>query len=98
MSIFRWLVLATLGSTLAGVTMIYLFPIEADILVCLNLLLLVATGVLSGFMAAVFERDGVLSNILCNRPKRRRGPVPCLALSCPSSWAAIASWLRRFRA
>ncbi len=69
-SIFRWLVLATLGSTLAGVTMIYLFPIEADILVCLNLLLLVATGLLSGFMAAAFERDGVLSNILCNRPKK----------------------------
>ncbi len=69
-SIFRWLVLATLGSTLASVTMIYLFPIEADILVCLNLLLLVATGVLSGFMAAAFERDGVLSNILCNRPKK----------------------------
>jgi hypothetical protein len=70
MSIFRWLVLATLVSTLASVLMIYLFPIEADILVGINLLILVAIGLMSGFMAATFEGDGVLSNILCNRPKK----------------------------
>jgi hypothetical protein len=70
MSVFRWLVLATLVSSLASILMIYLYPIEADILVGFDLLILIAIGLLSGFMAATFEGNGVLSNILCNRPKK----------------------------
>jgi len=55
---------------MASVCAAYLFPLEADALLMWNLMVLVAHAILAGFVATSFERDGVLSNILCNRPKK----------------------------
>ena len=43
---------------------------EADALLMCNLAVLVVHALLAGYVATSFERDGVLSNILCNRPKK----------------------------
>ncbi len=72
LSLFRWCVLGTVVCALASITAVYLFPIEADLLLELNLLLLVGIGAIAGLAATTFERDGLLSNILCNRPAPRR--------------------------
>ena len=45
-------------------------PIEADPLILWNLGVLIVHAVLAGYVATNFERDGVLSNILCNRPRK----------------------------
>jgi hypothetical protein len=79
MSLFRWLVAATLLATLGGVVLAYLFPMQADILILLNLCLLTLAGLLLGYMSAMFEGDGVLSNVLCNRPRKARWSVTLFA-------------------
>jgi hypothetical protein len=79
MSLFRWLVAATLLATLGGVVLAYLFPMQADILILLNLGLLTLAGLLLGYMSAMFEGDGVLSNVLCNRPRKARWSVTLFA-------------------
>jgi hypothetical protein len=78
-SLFRWLVLATLLATLGGVVLAYLFPMQADILILLNLVLLTLAGLLLGYMSAMFEGDGVLSNVLCNRPRKARWSMTLFA-------------------
>jgi hypothetical protein len=60
------LLLATPGC----VVLAYLFPVQADMLILFNLILLTLAGLLLGYMSAMFEGDGVLSNVLCNRPRR----------------------------
>jgi hypothetical protein len=36
----------------------------------LNLLIVALAGLLCAYLAVVFERDGVLSNVVCNRPQK----------------------------
>jgi len=55
---------------LASVTIVYLYPVEDDTMLLLNLLILTAVGVLCAYRVTGFERDEVLSNILCNRSKK----------------------------
>ena len=69
-SLYRWFVIDAVLCAMASVCSAYLFPLEADALLMWNLMVLVAHAILAGFVATSFERDGVLSNILCNRPKK----------------------------
>ncbi len=69
-SLLRWIALGAILCALVSVTIAYLYPIEADSLLVLNLGLLAATGVLSAYLAVQFECDEVLSYVLCNRPKK----------------------------
>jgi hypothetical protein len=75
-SVFRWCVLGTVFCALGSVAAVYLFPIEADPLLLLNLVLLVAIGAVAGLGATTFERDPLLSNVLCNRPAPRKFSTP----------------------
>jgi stage V sporulation protein SpoVS len=70
MTLFRWAAAGTVVGTLASVIIVYLYPVEADPLLLLNLVILVAIGLYSAYVTAGFERDEVLSNVLCNRPKK----------------------------
>ena len=69
-SLYRWFVGGAVLCALASVCTAYLFPIEADTLLMWNLAVLVVHALLAGYVATAFERDGVLSNILCNRPRK----------------------------
>ena len=69
-SLYRWYVGGAVLCALASVCAAYLFPLEADPLIMWNLGVLVVHALLAGFVATAFERDGVLSNILCNRPRK----------------------------
>jgi hypothetical protein len=69
-SLYRWFVGGAVLCALASVCTAYLFPLEADRLLMWNLGVLLVHALLAGYVATAFERDGVLSNILCNRPKR----------------------------
>ncbi|HEY6124982.1 MAG TPA: hypothetical protein VIV63_10030 [Steroidobacteraceae bacterium] len=71
-SLYRWLVAGAVLCASASVCAAYLFPLEADALLLWNLLVLVVHALLAGYVATAFERDGVLSNILCNRPKEAK--------------------------
>ena len=71
-SLYRWLVGGAVLCASASVCAAYLFPLEADALLMWNLLVLVVHALLAGYVATAFERDGVLSNILCNRPKQAK--------------------------
>lgn len=75
-SLYRWSVMGGVLCALASVATVWLFPIEADLLMVLNLGLLVALGVSSGLVATSLERDEVLSSLLCNRKARRRFSTP----------------------
>lgn len=69
-SLYRWFVIGAVLCASASVCAAYLFPLEADALLMWNLMVLVVHAFLAGYVATAFERDGVLSNILCNRPKK----------------------------
>jgi hypothetical protein len=69
-SLYRWFVAGAVLCALASVCAAYLFPLEADNLLMWNLGVLLTHALLAGFVATTFERDGVLSNILCNRPRK----------------------------
>ncbi|HEU4779170.1 MAG TPA: hypothetical protein VFS58_04730, partial [Steroidobacteraceae bacterium] len=69
-ALYRWLVAGSVLCASASVCAAYLFPLEADALLMWNLLVLAVHALLAGYVATSFERDGVLSNILCNRPKK----------------------------
>jgi len=69
-SLYRWFVIGSVLCAVASVCAAYLFPLEADALLMWNLMVLVVHAFLAGYVATSFERDGVLSNILCNRPKK----------------------------
>jgi hypothetical protein len=71
-SLYRWFVGGSVLCAIASVCAAYLFPLEADALLMWNLLVLVVHALLAGYVATSFERDGVLSNILCNRPKEAK--------------------------
>ncbi|HMD73862.1 MAG TPA: hypothetical protein VKG05_08395 [Steroidobacteraceae bacterium] len=69
-SLFRWAAAGAAASALASVIVVYLYPIEADTLLLLSLVILALTGLLCAVVATAFERDEVLSNVICNRPKK----------------------------
>jgi hypothetical protein len=71
-SLYRWFVIGSVMCASASVCAAYLFPLEADALLMWNLFVLVVHALLAGYVATNFERDGVLSNILCNRPKQAK--------------------------
>lgn len=71
-SIFRWSVVSAVLCAMASVLVVYLFPIEADLLLLVNLAALALCGVICGYGCMVFEGDEVLSSVLCNRSKRIR--------------------------
>jgi hypothetical protein len=87
--VHRWLVAGAVMCALASVGIVYLFPIESDMLLLLNLGLLISAGAIAGYMATTFEGDGLLSNVLCNRPRKAKMSItlfifiaaPFLALS-----------------
>jgi hypothetical protein len=70
LSLFRWIAMGAVLSAFASVGIVFLYPIEADTLLMLNLLILTLTGLICAYLAVMFERDGVLSNIVCNRPQK----------------------------
>ena len=70
LSLFRWMAAGAVLCAFASVTIVYLYPIEADTLLILNLVILALAGILCAYLAVVFEREEVLSNIVCNRPKK----------------------------
>ena len=72
LSLFRWIAVGAVLSAFASVGIVFFYPIEADTLLILNLLILALAGLLCGYLAVVFERDGVLSNVVCNRPQKGR--------------------------
>jgi hypothetical protein len=68
--VHRWLVAGAVLCALASVGIVYLFPIESDMLLLLNVGLMITAGAIAGYMATAFEGDGLLSNVLCNRPRK----------------------------
>jgi len=78
-SLYQWSLAGAVLCTLASVGCVYLFPIEADQLLLLNLLILAALGVATGYVASAFERDELLCNVLCNRGSGRQFSVPLFA-------------------
>ncbi len=67
MTQFRWSSFAAALCALCVVAEIYLFPVfNGDNFLLANLALLLAAGLTTGMFAVVFERNGPLSNILCN--------------------------------
>ena len=91
LSVYQWSLAGAVLCTLASVGCVYLFPIEADQLLLLNLLILVALGVATGYVASAFERDELLCNVLCNRKAGRRFSVPLFAcIAIPFLVFAIA--------
>ena len=71
--IFRGAAFGAVIAALAGVLIVYLFPVTAaGSFVGINVAVLAVAGLLSGLMAVQFERDEVLSNILCNRTKETK--------------------------
>jgi hypothetical protein len=71
-ALYRWQVAGAVLCASASVCAAYLFPLEADALMMWNMLVLGVHALLAGYVATTFERDGVLSNILCNRPKEAK--------------------------
>ena len=88
-SVFRWCLLGAVLCAFASMIAVYLFPIEADPLLIFNLLLFVGVGAVAGLAATTFERDELLSKVLCNRHAPRKfstvlfvfASVPFLALA-----------------
>jgi hypothetical protein len=78
-SLYQWSIAGAVLCTLASVGCVYLFPIEADQLVLLNLLILAALGVATGYVASAFERNELLCNLICNRAPGRQFSVPLFA-------------------
>ena len=78
-SLYQWSVVGAVLCTLASVGAAYLFPIEADRLLLLNLLILAALGVTSGYIATAFERNELLCYLLCNRRPGRHFSAPMFA-------------------
>jgi hypothetical protein len=82
-SLYQWSVVGAVLCMLASVGAAYLFPIEADRLLLLNLLILAALGVAAGYIATVFERNELLCYVLCNRAPGRHFSAPmfvCIAI------------------
>jgi hypothetical protein len=69
---FRWSIIGTVLCCLASVAVVYLFPVEADLLLLMNLAAMGSAGVICGYGCMVFEADEVLSSVLCNRSKTVR--------------------------
>ena len=78
-SLYQWSVVGAVLCTLASVGSVYLFPIEADQLLLLNLLILAALGVATGYVASAFERNELLCYVLCNRGPGRQFSAPLFA-------------------
>jgi hypothetical protein len=73
LTIFRGAAIGAVTAALASVLIVFLFPVTAaSSFVAINVAVLAVAGLLSGLMAVQFERDEVLSNILCNRSKETR--------------------------
>jgi len=90
-SLFRWCVIGTTLCALASIGAVYLFPIEADSLLMFNLLVLVGVGAVAALAATTFERDTLLSNVLCNRPAPRKFSTPLFVFtSVPFIALAVA--------
>ena len=85
-SLYRWFVAGAVLCALASVCAAYLFPLEADNLLMWNLGVLVTHALLAGYVATTFERDGVLSNILCNRPKKAEFSASLSCMPRCRSW------------
>jgi hypothetical protein len=95
-AVFRWCILGTVLSALASIGAVYLFPIEADPLLVYNLALLVGIGAIAGLAATNFERDALLSNLLCNRPAPRQFSTPLVAfIAVPFIALAVAFAIAR---
>jgi len=75
LSLFRWIAAGAVLCAFASVAIVYLYPIEADTLLVLNLVILALSGILCAYLAVVFEREEVLSNIVCNRSKKTQVSV-----------------------
>jgi hypothetical protein len=78
-SLYQWSVVGAVLCTLASVGAAYLFPIEADRLLLLNLLILAALGVTAGYIATAFERNELLCHVLCNREPGHHFSAPMFA-------------------
>jgi hypothetical protein len=90
-SLYRWLIAGAVLCALASVAIVYLFPIESDLLLMLNLIILVAAGLFAGLMATAYESNGVMSNILCDRPKKSKPSMALFAFAAaPIAALAIA--------
>jgi hypothetical protein len=90
-ALYRWLLACAVLCALASVAIVYLFPVESDPLLMLNLILLVVAGLSAGYMATTFEGDGVMSNVLCNRPKQPKLSIVLFAFAAvPFAALAVA--------
>jgi hypothetical protein len=93
MSLLRLILVAAAVSALASVGIQYLFPIEADVLLLINLVMLAFLGALCAYAVVTFEANEVLSHVLCNRKKKVKlsiALVACIALPFVATACAIA--------
>ena len=72
MSLFRWAAAGAAACALASVSFVYFYPIEADPLLLLCLANLALDGQLCAYATTSFERNEVLSHVLCNRSKQTK--------------------------
>jgi hypothetical protein len=69
--LYRWATGAAAVSSMTAAWMVYLFPItDGDDLLLINIALLALTGLYFAHNTVRFERDQVLSRLLCNRPEK----------------------------
>jgi hypothetical protein len=90
-SLTRWLLACAVLSALASVVVAYLFPIESDMLLVLNLILLVVVGIYAGCLATAYESNSVMNNVLCDRPKKTKFSIVLFAFAAvPFAALAVA--------
>lgn len=81
-TVYRHTIIGAIVCALAGGAMIYLFPIsEATPLVLTDVGLLLLAGLISAYETLQFEGDRLLSNILCNRPRKREWSFSLIAVT-----------------
>jgi hypothetical protein len=67
----RWATFSSIACSLAAISCLYLFPASgSNAFALFNVALVLIVGLFAGYTAMTFERDEVMSNVLCNRPKK----------------------------
>jgi hypothetical protein len=90
-ALYRWVLACAVVCALASVAIVYLFPVESDPLLMLNLILLVVAGVYAGYIATAYEGSSVMSNVLCDRPKKAKLSIVLFAFAAVPFGALVVA-------
>ncbi len=80
MTIYRRIIMGMAVCAAAGGIIVFLFPVsEATLLIALDAGILLVGGFTSAFQILQFESNRVLSNVICNRPQKRKWSLRLIA-------------------